>query len=114
MDHASGGRPVTRRPTGAFGYPVFLELRGRTVLVAGGGAEAAGKILGLVGVGARVVAWAPRHDQTAAFDGDEQVELVAGPFDRRCWTTRPSPSSRPATGRWTARSPPRRGSRACS
>ena len=62
---------------------MFLELRERTVLVAGGGAEAAGKILGLLGVGARVVAWAPRHDQTAAFDGDDRVELLAGPFEPR-------------------------------
>jgi siroheme synthase-like protein len=68
--------------TGAFGYPVFLELRGRTVFVAGGGAEAAGKILGLLGVGGHVVAWAPEHLQTSAFDGDEAVELVGGRFDR--------------------------------
>jgi siroheme synthase-like protein len=75
--------PLAQPPeaTGAFGYPVFLELRERTVLVAGGGAEAAGKILGLLGVGAHVVAWAPAHDQTAAFDGDDRVELVGGPFD---------------------------------
>ena len=79
---AEDSATVTPPPaTGAFGYPVFLELRERTVLVAGGGAEAAGKILGLLGVGARVVAWAPRHDQTAAFDGDERVELLAGPFE---------------------------------
>lgn len=67
--------------TGAFGYPVFLDLRGRAVLVAGGGAEAAGKVLGLLGVGAHVVAWAPRHEQTGAFGGDERVELVGGAFD---------------------------------
>jgi siroheme synthase-like protein len=67
--------------TGAFGYPVFLELRERIVLVAGGGPEAAGKILGLLGVGAHVVAWAPSHAETAAFDGHERVELVGGAFD---------------------------------
>ena len=79
------GAPLPNSPaaTGAFGYPVFLELRGRTVLVAGGGAEAAGKVLGLLGVGAHIVVWAARHDQTAAFDADDQVELVAGPFDAR-------------------------------
>ena len=76
---AIGAAPVA---TGAFGYPVFLELRGRTVFVAGGGAEAAGKILGLLGVGAHVVAWAPEHAQTRAFDGDEGVELIGGAFDQ--------------------------------
>jgi siroheme synthase-like protein len=92
---ATQGRPDIETPAGvspeatvsppaatsAFGYPVFLELRERTVLVAGGGAEAAGKVLGLVGVGARVVVWATKHDQTAAFDGDDRVELVGGPFE---------------------------------
>jgi siroheme synthase-like protein len=67
--------------TGAFGYPVFLELRERTVLVAGGGTEAAGKVLGLLAVGAHVVAWAPEHDETASFADDWRVELVGGPFD---------------------------------
>ncbi len=83
QDEAPAGavfEPATAA-TGAFGYPVFLELRDRTVLVAGGGAEAAGKILGLLGVGAQVVAWSPEHAQTAAFDGDERVELVGGPFE---------------------------------
>ena len=82
-DDAPAGPPVESAPaaTGAFGYPVFLELRGRTVLVAGGGAEAAGKVLGLLGVGAHVVVWAPEHVQTAAFNRDNGVELVGGPFD---------------------------------
>jgi siroheme synthase-like protein len=79
---AQASATLTREPTptGAFGYPVFLELRGRTVLVAGGGAEAAGKILGLLAVGAHVVAWAPMHEQTAAFDAEDAVELVGGGF----------------------------------
>ena len=74
-------RAVDPTATGAFGYPVFLDLRGRHVVVAGGGREPAHKIPGLLALGARVIAWAPQHDQTAAFDGDDGVELVGGRFE---------------------------------
>jgi siroheme synthase-like protein len=67
--------------TGAFGYPVFLDLRGRRVLVAGGGREPAHKIPTLLGLGACVTAWAAEHDATARLAPHAGLSLVGGPWD---------------------------------
>ena len=67
--------------TGAFGYPVFLDLRGRHVVVAGGGREPAHKIPTLLGLGARVTAWAPEHRETAPLDGSPGLRLTGGAWD---------------------------------
>jgi siroheme synthase-like protein len=75
---ATTAEPVA---TGAFGYPVFLDLRGRAVLVAGGGREPAGKVPGLLACGARIRLWAPRHDATQAHAGTPGVDLLGGPFE---------------------------------
>jgi len=74
-------RAVDPTATGAFGYPVFLELRGRHVVVAGGGREPAHKIPGLLALGARVTAWAPDHADTAALDGSPGLRLTTGRWD---------------------------------
>ena len=52
------------RPTGARTvlYPVFLDLRGATVLVVGGGSVAARKIAALLDAGANVTVVSPRID----------------------------------------------------
>ncbi len=54
-------------------YPVCLRLTGRSVLVVGGGAVAAGRVAGLVAVGAsvRVVALEVHDDITAAAERGE-------------------------------------------
>jgi siroheme synthase-like protein len=56
---------VPARATGAFGFPIFVEVRDRVVLVAGDGAEAAHKATALSELGAVVRRWSP----------------VNGPFD---------------------------------
>lgn len=60
----------------AFGYPVFLDVRGRVVLVAGGGREAATRARSLAGLGAQVRVWALAHRATASLAGRASVELV--------------------------------------
>jgi precorrin-2 dehydrogenase/sirohydrochlorin ferrochelatase len=64
-----------------FGFPIQLEVRGRRVLVAGAGREAAHKAAALAELGARVVVWARRHDRTASLAGTPGIELAAGDFD---------------------------------
>jgi siroheme synthase-like protein len=65
----------------AFGFPIFLEVRDRAVLVCGGGREAAHKARALAQLGARVRVWAADHDSTAGLAGDDRIELFGGPFD---------------------------------
>ena len=51
-------------------YPVFLHLRGRPVLLVGGGTVASGKIDALLAAGARVTVVAPRLDPRLLRDGE--------------------------------------------
>jgi siroheme synthase-like protein len=73
--------PAQPDPADAFGYPVFLDLRGRHVVVAGGGREPAHKIPALLALGARVTAWAAEHVDTAALDGSPGLRLTTGRWD---------------------------------
>jgi precorrin-2 dehydrogenase/sirohydrochlorin ferrochelatase len=58
----------------------MLDVRGRRVVVAGGGREPAHKAADLALLGAEVAIWAAEHRDTAALDGTPGVELHAGPF----------------------------------
>ena len=62
-------------------YPVFLHLRGRPVLLVGGGRVACGKIEALLAAGARVTVVAPRLDARLARDGVEVHERPFAPDD---------------------------------
>lgn len=73
--------PPDRTVHGAFGYPIMVEVRGRSVVVAGGRREAAHKAEVLAELGATVIVWAPVHAQTSALIGRPGVELRSGPFD---------------------------------
>lgn len=64
----------------AFGYPVFLDVRGQVVLVAGGGREAATRARSLAGLGALVRVWAPEHRATAPLAGSACVEMVGSDY----------------------------------
>jgi siroheme synthase-like protein len=76
------GAPASdEAPAAPFGFPVMLEVRGRRVVVAGGGHEPAGKARSLAGLGADVVVWAEHHAQTAALDGSRRIELRTGAYD---------------------------------
>ena len=76
--------PPSRRPdpgeAGAFAFPIFLDVRGRAVFVAGGGGQAATKARSLAELGALVRVWAPAHQATATLAGCASVELVGGPY----------------------------------
>lgn len=80
----AGSAPPTRRSdpadAGAFAFPVFLEVRGRVVFVAGGGRQAAAKARSLAELGALVRVWAPEHRVTAALAERASVELVGGAY----------------------------------
>ena len=65
---------------GTFAFPIFLDVRGRVVFVAGGGRQAAAKARSLAELGARVRVWAPEHRSTAALAGRASVELIGGPY----------------------------------
>lgn len=74
------GAPSSPLGTGAFGFPVFLEVQGRLAFVAGGGHAAAGKAETLVDLGAQVRLWAPAHRATRRLAGRASVEFVEGDF----------------------------------
>ena len=65
----------------AFAFPIMLEVRGRRVVVAGGGREAAHKADGLASLGAAVTVWAAVHSETAALVGRPGLTLRSGSFD---------------------------------
>jgi len=63
-------------------FPIFADLRGRAVLVVGGGVVARRKVLALLGAGARVVVGAPVLDrQLSALRDAGAVEHRAGAFE---------------------------------
>lgn len=64
-----------------FAFPIMLDVRGRRVVVAGGGREAASKADALAGLGAAVIVWAPVHTETADLVGRPSVALLSGSFD---------------------------------
>ncbi|MDH5834353.1 siroheme synthase CysG [Luteimonas kalidii] len=62
-------------------FPLFADLRGRTVLVVGGGAVAARKVEALMGTGARIVVGAPAlAAPLEALATDGHIEHRAGRF----------------------------------
>jgi uroporphyrin-III C-methyltransferase/precorrin-2 dehydrogenase/sirohydrochlorin ferrochelatase len=62
-------------------YPVFLHLRGRPVLLVGGGKVASGKIDALLAAGARVTVVAPRLDPRLLRDGVQRYQRPFEPAD---------------------------------
>lgn len=63
-------------------YPLFADLRGRTVLVVGGGTVARRKVEALLEAGARVVVGAPRLEPTLAdWAARHRIAHRAGEFD---------------------------------
>jgi precorrin-2 dehydrogenase/sirohydrochlorin ferrochelatase len=66
--------------TGAFAFPICVEVRGRTILVAGGGHEAISRARTLARLGARVTTWAPEAHATRRLEGIEGIRRVSGPF----------------------------------
>ncbi len=63
-------------------FPLFADLRGRTVLVVGGGAVARRKVTALLAAGARVIVGAPALDPTLAeWVAQARIEHRAGHFD---------------------------------
>ena len=67
--------------SGAFGYPVFLEVRQRRCLVVGGGREARDKTVALAELGAFVTVSDPAHELTAELSGRVGLDMHVGPFD---------------------------------
>lgn len=85
---ASAERPTTGIAGAADGaeaarlFPVFLDLRGRTVLVVGGGAVARRKIAALLPTGARIRVGAPALDaELATLVAEGRLEHLPGHFD---------------------------------
>jgi precorrin-2 dehydrogenase/sirohydrochlorin ferrochelatase len=66
--------------SGAFAFPIFVEVRDRAVLVAGGGREAVAKAATLASLGACVTSWAPQSHATRRLDGIARIRRVSGPF----------------------------------
>jgi siroheme synthase-like protein len=66
--------------TGAFAFPIFVEVRGRMVLVAGGGHEAISKARTLAALGARVTSWALEAHATRRLEVTDGIRRVSGPF----------------------------------
>ncbi|MBW8823705.1 MAG: uroporphyrinogen-III C-methyltransferase [Xanthomonadales bacterium] len=63
-------------------FPLFADLRDRTVLVVGGGSVARRKVAALLDTGARIVIGAPALDPGLAALADEgRIETIHGDFD---------------------------------
>jgi uroporphyrin-III C-methyltransferase/precorrin-2 dehydrogenase/sirohydrochlorin ferrochelatase len=63
-------------------FPAFLDLRGRPVLVVGGGAVARRKIAALLPTGAQVRVGAPEFDpEVAAWADEGRIERLSGHFE---------------------------------
>ena len=63
-------------------FPLFADLRGRRVVVVGGGAVAARKVAALVEADARVRVGAPAlSPQLAALAEADRIQVVEGAFD---------------------------------
>lgn len=77
---APGGERAGDSGGGGTSYPVMLDLRGRRVLVVGGGRVAAGKVERLMPTGARITVVAP--EVTAAIAGRPEVAWHARPYQR--------------------------------
>ena len=77
---ASPGRRPDPGAAGAFAFPIFLDVRGRVVFVAGGGRHAEERARSLAELGALVRVWAPEHRATATLAGCTSVELVGGRY----------------------------------
>jgi siroheme synthase-like protein len=75
---AIAGVPAPR-PAPAFGFPVFLEVRGRLVFIAGGGRETAEKATALAVLGARLRIWLPERVDAGGYV-ESAAELVRGEF----------------------------------
>lgn len=73
--------PAAASDHAAFAFPIMLDVRGRRVVVAGGGREAAHKADALANLGAAVTVWAPVHSQTEVLVGRPGVVLRSGAFD---------------------------------
>jgi precorrin-2 dehydrogenase len=73
--------PAAASDHAPFAFPIMLDVRGRRVVVAGGGREPAHKADALAGLGAAVTVWAPLHSDTAALIGRPGVVLRSGSFD---------------------------------
>jgi uroporphyrin-III C-methyltransferase/precorrin-2 dehydrogenase/sirohydrochlorin ferrochelatase len=82
-DHFRRGRPRPKFTimTSSL-FPIFANLRGRQVLVVGGGAVAARKVGALLEAGAQVRVVAPELSATlSALAASEQIEYLAGTFE---------------------------------
>jgi uroporphyrin-III C-methyltransferase/precorrin-2 dehydrogenase/sirohydrochlorin ferrochelatase len=78
----SADREATERPDPApFAFPIMVDVRGRRIVVAGGGREPAHKAASLAGLGAEVTIWARYHDETADLAGRPGIVLSSGVFD---------------------------------
>jgi precorrin-2 dehydrogenase/sirohydrochlorin ferrochelatase len=64
----------------AFGYPIFVEVRDRLVVVVGGGHEAATKATALADLGARVLVCDGEHAATGALAAWPNLRLYQGAF----------------------------------
>jgi siroheme synthase-like protein len=64
-------------------FPIFLELKGRTCLVVGGGQVAARKVEGLLAAGARVTVVSPKLDgELAKLKSERRIVHVDRPYQR--------------------------------